>query len=623
MKKTLCLLIAFAFLMTTLMIFSPTVLADNQCGPSETGDDRIVFCDRKNYDYLYIYSGDSDDELSVFEGITYSKETNTLTLNNALYPTCFIEAWQMGRDFTIQVIGENALSAITVWGDGYNGSLTINGTGSLSINETQQTGTAPIYVDGDYSESSLIISDTTDLSVILNRNDIYCISLYSTSLANNSFILPAANTDNIRKDSFRLNLTRRATRLNPLYLYPCTPKDNTDYPADDYYAFVDFDDETTIYTLAYDEELGETIAISRSESFCDPQFYASDFTVDTSQQPVSFLCAHDDNTWVVYRYNGDNSFYTNGDYYLDNSGYNSNNEPIYSVFQFLDSSLFETALVYIYKSSNDELIEHLSAVLQDPLYYHYTYIGAYTQTKDLPFTGLKEENEKLCYYKDGVKTQVTMLYKHTDGKWYYVKDGVVTNSTLLFKHTDGKYYYIKNGVKTNATLLVKHTDGKFYYVKNGVVTKDTLLFKHTDGKYYYIKNGVKTNATLLFKHTDGKWYYVKNGVVTKDTLLFKHTDGKFYYIKNGIKTNATLLFKHTDGKYYYVKNGVVTKSTLLFKHTDNKYYYIKNGVMTKSTLIYTFSGKKRYVKNGVWQSNFSGKAKISGKTYTIKKGNVV
>ena len=195
-------------------------------------------------------------------------------------------------------------------------------------------------------------------------------------------------------------------------------------------------------------------------------------------------------------------------------------------------------------------------------------------------------------------------------------------NTYLKKESDGKYYYIKKGVKTIATLLFKHTDGKWYYVKDGVVTKSTLLFKHTDGKYYYIKNGVKTNATLLFKHTDGKYYYIKNGVVTKSTLLFKHTDSKWYYIKNGVVTKSTLLFKHTDGKWYYIKNGVMTKSTLLFKHTDGKYYYIKNGVMTKTTLIYKYNGKGRYIKNGVWQSSFSGKVKIGGKTYTIKKGNV-
>ncbi|MBP5303289.1 MAG: hypothetical protein J6Z00_00120, partial [Clostridia bacterium] len=93
--------------------------------------------------------------------------------------------------------------------------------------------------------------------------------------------------------------------------------------------------------------------------------------------------------------------------------------------------------------------------------------------------------------------------------------------------------------------------------------------------------------------------------------------------KNGVVTKATLLFKHTDKKYYYVKNGVVTKATLLFKHTDKKWYYVKNGVMTKATLIYKFNGAKRYIKAGIWQSGFTGKVKISGKTYNIKKGNVV
>ena len=244
--------------------------------------------------------------------------------------------------------------------------------------------------------------------------------------------------------------------------------------------------------------------------------------------------------------------------------------------------------------------------------------------KDTSFNGFFSYQGRQYFVVSGDIQNVSGLFKNpADGKYYLLEKGAQTTKTLLYKYTDGKWYYVKNGVVTKSTLLFKHTDKKWYYVKNGVVTKATLLFKHTDKKYYYVKNGVVAKATLLFKHTDKKYYYVKNGVVTKANLLFKHTDKKYYYVKNGVVTKATLLFKHTDKKYYYIKNGVATKATLLFKHTDKKWYYVKSGVMTKATLIYKFNGAKRYIKAGVWQSGFTGKVKISGKTYNIKKGNVV
>ncbi|MBP5303370.1 MAG: hypothetical protein J6Z00_00530 [Clostridia bacterium] len=245
------------------------------------------------------------------------------------------------------------------------------------------------------------------------------------------------------------------------------------------------------------------------------------------------------------------------------------------------------------------------------------------------YTGSNSSYTGSEYYLEQVGEYSFDVYRYTDSSTcgtvlVYVSALSEKDVTPIYSNS---YIYSTGYVgdyKQVGKYLKKASDGKYYYVNasNGQTIKSTLLVKHTDDKWYYVKNGVVTKSTLLFKHTDGKWYYVKNGVVTKSTLLFKHTDGKYYYVKSGVVTKSTLLFKHTDGKYYYVKSGVVTKSTLLFKHTDGKWYYVKNGVVTKSTLIYKFNGAKRYIKAGVWQSGFSGKVKINGKTYTVKKGNV-
>ena len=254
--------------------------------------------------------------------------------------------------------------------------------------------------------------------------------------------------------------------------------------------------------------------------------------------------------------------------------------------------------------------------------------GSY-KFKRYKYTGSNSSYTGSEYYLEQTAEDSYDVYRYTDSSTsgsvlVYVSALSVNDVTPIYTNS---YLYsttYTGDYKQVGKYLKKASDGKYYYVNasNGQTIKSTLLVKHTDDKWYYVKNGVVTKSTLLFKHTDGKWYYVKNGVVTKSTLLFKHTDGKYYYVKNGVVTKSTLLFKHTDGKYYYIKSGVVTKSTLLFKHTDGKWYYVKNGVVTKSTLIYKFNGAKRYIKAGVWQSGFSGKVKINGKTYTVKKGNV-
>ncbi|MBP5303372.1 MAG: hypothetical protein J6Z00_00540 [Clostridia bacterium] len=587
MKKVLTFLVIMIFLVTTVSLFTPSVLADAQGnGPSESEEDYVyIYNDPVGEEepliHKLIYSGDPLSNVKTMDGITYSKETNTLTLNNANYPTCKIEINQMGKDFTIQVIGTNSFLSIGVWADGYCGSLIITGTGTLKINEGKDRFLSdPIFISADYSESVFNVASTVNLSISVADETKTSVYFEDTLVGENGFVLPNANKNKLTTVIYNPSLTRLAKRLDFVRLWYCTPKDGTDYSQTDAYA-VDLENRNKVYRLVNDETLERYIAVPLVDS---DQSAADIDDFDVNEDVYSDILVNVDNynnVWDIYRYIGEENMYKGQEFSMV-IGLNDEDELVYFTYKFANSNTYGSVLIPVEDLSGfkntDSFLERTTE--EEPIY-TYSYYGSYpSSSAPDTFTGLKKE-------------------------------------------ADGKYYYYKNGTKMKATLLVKHSDNKWYYVKNGVVTKATLLFKHTDGKYYYIKNGVKTNATLLFKHTDGKWYYVKNGVVTKATLLFKHTDGKFYYIKNGIKTNSTLLFKHTDGKYYYIKNGVKTNATLLFKHTDGKYYYVKNGVVTKSTLIYLFNGKKRYVKSGVWQSGFSGKVKISGKTYTIKKGNVV
>ena len=208
---------------------------------------------------------------------------------------------------------------------------------------------------------------------------------------------------------------------------------------------------------------------------------------------------------------------------------------------------------------------------------------------------LKEEDGVLKYYVGGEFAEETTLVKY-NGKWFYIEDGIwQSEKTTLVKY-NGSWYYVKKGnIDWTATTVCKYK-GTWYYVKNGKIDWDATTLCKYNGKWYYIKNGkIDWNARTLVKY-NGTWYYVKDGKKNTDTTLVKY-NGTWYYVKNGKKNTATTLCKY-NGKYYYVKNGKKNADTAIVKYNSKKYY----------------------VKKGIAQTQFTGKAKICGKTYTVKKG---
>ncbi len=69
------------------------------------------------------------------DGARYDSATNTLTLTN--FTGALLNVNLMGNGFTLRLEGENHLDGILMWGFYYGGSLTITGTGSLTVNENQ------------------------------------------------------------------------------------------------------------------------------------------------------------------------------------------------------------------------------------------------------------------------------------------------------------------------------------------------------------------------------------------------------------------------------------------------------------------------------------------------------
>ena len=85
----------------------------------------------------------------MFPGTNYDKETNTLTLNSIDAKDWNLDLNMMGEDFKIVVNGECHLGCVICWGDGWGGSLTVEGTGTLILNELKRNDASFIFYPED------------------------------------------------------------------------------------------------------------------------------------------------------------------------------------------------------------------------------------------------------------------------------------------------------------------------------------------------------------------------------------------------------------------------------------------------------------------------------------------
>lgn len=196
------------------------------------------------------------------------------------------------------------------------------------------------------------------------------------------------------------------------------------------------------------------------------------------------------------------------------------------------------------------------------------------------FTGFKNENGTMKYYKNGSFYKQTGLVKDpSDGTWNYIVNGIFTNATGLVQRPDtATWHYVVNGVYSKKTGLVQcvqpgSSKGKWYYVENGDLAKKTGLVQciqpgSSKGKWYYVVNGKTTKATGVVQciqpgSSKGKWYYVKEGKLTKSSGVAQviqpgSNKGKWFYVRDGKHIKSTGTTKRLDnGKKVKVVNGVM------------------------------------------------------------------
>lgn len=181
LKKFLCLSAAamLAFLMCAACLLVP---AKGENGPCDTGDWAFAYISVGNDgdssnpqgEYKTIYSASSKD-ISTVEGISYDRASNTLTIENYNNTKNRIATNMMGDDFKINIKGENHIGELVSYGDGWGGSITLTGNGTLYINENKSYETG-IYMNAETTKSVLTVGSECSVYVYSGQNAIVSLS---------------------------------------------------------------------------------------------------------------------------------------------------------------------------------------------------------------------------------------------------------------------------------------------------------------------------------------------------------------------------------------------------------------------------------------------------------------
>ena len=160
-KKMAALVTAVVLAVSATVSFAvPQVKAAN--GPCDTGDWAYAYINVRNgEESTLLFSSKGTNSI---DGMSYDRESNTLTLNNYKSSTTVIVTNMMGDDFKINLIGDNEIGGIGSYGDAWGGSINICGNGSLVINadKADDYGVA-LFAEG--TDSVLSVADTCNVTI--------------------------------------------------------------------------------------------------------------------------------------------------------------------------------------------------------------------------------------------------------------------------------------------------------------------------------------------------------------------------------------------------------------------------------------------------------------------------
>ena len=209
-------------------------------------------------------------------------------------------------------------------------------------------------------------------------------------------------------------------------------------------------------------------------------------------------------------------------------------------------------------------------------------------------TGIFEENGKLYYYEDGVKTYAGLIKIGED--YYYVKSNCeavrggifwITKTNDLMKQ--GNYKFDENGKMVIEPKFTGIKDG-FYY-QDGSKYYAGLI--EIDGYLYYVKSDCSIVKDGIF------WITKTNGLVEKQGRYTFDAEGRMV-----IETAKNGLYTEGDKTYYY-ENGAKTYAGLI--EIDGYWYYVKSDCSIVKDGIFWITKTNDVVKQGRYAFDAEGR----------------
>lgn len=127
-------------------------------------------------EYTYLHAGQYwKEQLGAQEvrrsDVSYDAERNVLTLHDC--EADLLDVNLMGNGFTIELIGNNYVNQVVIWGYHYGGSVRFTGSGSLVINDHYAREDGGLILKAEDSESCIMVEDDVILEIYGSNGEQY------------------------------------------------------------------------------------------------------------------------------------------------------------------------------------------------------------------------------------------------------------------------------------------------------------------------------------------------------------------------------------------------------------------------------------------------------------------
>lgn len=171
-KITKVLPILLAVLTMLSILYAGSITAHAVSGPRPSNEAGILVGFTRFGDHEVMYFGSDKKTSAKFEKFSYNKNTNTLTISNSgTDEDYYLELYDMGDDFKLNVKGKNSLGYIGIYSNAKDRmNLTITGSGSLRVNSDGVYGAAIHGYANGKSNTKITIDNTVNANLYGGEN---------------------------------------------------------------------------------------------------------------------------------------------------------------------------------------------------------------------------------------------------------------------------------------------------------------------------------------------------------------------------------------------------------------------------------------------------------------------